>query len=241
MRTKRARKTIGTASCMHRAEEEGSDSLISEMLCPSPARSSLLQASDTESHEHACLLVVFGVFSLSTRYMLQKQQCSLAALPGWDREEARQGLPLTQTASENSNKSSPLSPPCVRRKEVGFPDVQLYQVTTCERPPCSPQRGHSPIVWALVGSPPHPTWPLPPQVNPALVGGQACGSARLIPASWPGLARLPWQSFTMSVGPAVPPSSSLSGARATSGRPWELPDRGEVPRGPAGSWAQARH
>lgn len=85
MRMKRARKTIGTASCMHRAEEEGSDSLISGMLCPSPARSSLLQASDTESHEHACLLVVFGVFSLSTRYMLQKQQCSLAALPGWER------------------------------------------------------------------------------------------------------------------------------------------------------------
>lgn len=48
---------------MHRAEEEGSDSLISGMLCPSPARSSLLQASDTESHEHACLLVVFGVFT----------------------------------------------------------------------------------------------------------------------------------------------------------------------------------
>lgn len=75
----------------------------------------------------------------------------------------RQGLPLTQKASENSNKSSPPSPPCVRRKEMGFPDVQLYQVTTCERPPCSLQRGHSPIMWVLMGSPPHPTWPLPPR------------------------------------------------------------------------------
>lgn len=116
---------------------------------------------------------------------------------------------------------------------MGFPDVQLYQVTSCEKT----QPHH--VGACGVPTPPHMAFA--PQANPALVGGQACGSARLIPASWPGLARLPWQSFTMSVGPAVPPSSSLSGARATSGRPWELPDRGEVPRGLAGSWAQARH
>lgn len=79
----------------------------------------------------------------------------------------RQGLPLTQKASENSNKSSPPSPPCVRRKEVGFPDVQLYQVTTCERPPCSPQRGHSPIMWVLMGSRPTPHGLCPPgQLGP---------------------------------------------------------------------------
>lgn len=146
------------------------------------------------------------------------------------------GRPLPPKAPENSSKSP--RPPCVGSGEVGFLEVQPQSRLMMAQQGCLPLlgeggRGRS-VSLALFGPPPRlaPA----PQPDPALVRGQACGSARLRSCQLARPARLPWQPLSMSAGPAAP-SSSLAGARATSGRPRGLPGRGGLPRGPLGSWA----
>lgn len=146
------------------------------------------------------------------------------------------GRPLPPKAPENSSKSP--RPPCVGSGEVAFLEVQPQSRLMMAQQGCLPLlgeggRGRS-VSLALFGPPPRlaPA----PQPDPALVRGQACGSARLRSCQLARPARLPWQPLSMSAGPAAP-SSSLAGARATSGRPRGLPGRGGLPRGPLGSWA----
>lgn len=131
------------------------------------------------------------------------------------------GCPLPQKASENSSKSP--HPVC---DQIGS-GPPLMSVLACDSPGWGGP--HALLREATALS----CWSLAPQPDLALVGGQARCSARLHSCQLARPARLPWQPRRMSAGPAAP-ASSLSGARATSGRPRGLPGRREIPQRPLG-------
>ena len=141
-----------------------------------------------------------------------------AQLEGW----GGRGCPLPQKASENSSKSP--HPLCDQRGS-GLP---LTSVLACD----SPGQGgpHALLREAMALS----CWSLVPQPDLALVGGQARCSARLHSCQLARPARLPWQPQACQQGLLLSFRLSLSGARATSGRPRGLPGRREIPRRPLG-------
>ena len=176
-------------------------------------------------------------------YSVPREQCAWPVGRSLPECAARPPSPLPFPAGLRGSggirefrQGPPAPPPGVN---VLVPSVQPCRVTD----PCSVtthalRKVTRPVTVGTGGPQPHPAWPLGPSPLP---GGKPAPLLCQTPsaASWPGPARLPWQSFSTSAGPAAPPLP-LSGARATSGRPWGLPGRGEVLRGPVGSWAAAR-
>lgn len=141
-----------------------------------------------------------------------------AQLEGW----GGRGCPLPQKASENSSKSP--HPVCDQRGS-GLP---LTSVLACDSPGRGVPLPSSERPWPchvgpLCSSPTSPWW----EARPAALPDS-------IPASWPALHGCHGNPRRVSRACCSRFASSLSGARATSGRPRGLPGRREIPRRPLG-------
>lgn len=82
-----------------------------------------------------------------------------------------------------------------------------------------------------MGGAPHPTWPLLPRPTLPWLEARPVALPDSPPASWPGPALLPWQSFSMSMGLLLLLHLSL-GPEPLQGGPGGCQAEGRFPEAP---------